>query len=115
MKNLTKLEQQAIEMMNTNSRGTQSINNKTILYDLLTSTTVTRAMAPIKAATLYYEKTKIEPTEKQYVDKVISIKNSLDTMVSNYNHVEKIERDKLLSGSVMETSTNGEISIVPGE
>lgn len=109
--NLTKLEQMAIEMMSQNTRGTNSINNKTILFELLTKNKCSRLEAPIKAATLWFEKTKVEPTSDDYMKKITSIKNSLDTMVSNYNNQMKIDNDKLLNGSKLVTK-DGLITIV---
>jgi len=108
--NLDKLEQMAIEMMNQTNKGSNSMNNKTILYELLSKGSYNRAEAPIRAATLWFEKTKVVPTSHDYTEKIISIKNSLDTMVSNYNNDDKINRDKLLSGTTL-VNDNGVLHI----
>ena len=108
--NLDQLEAMAIEMMNQNTKGSSSINNKTILFELLTNGTYLRHEAPIRAATLWFEKTKVIPTSHDYSEKIVSIKNSLDTMVSNYNNEDKINRDKLLAGTIL-TNDNGSLHI----
>lgn len=105
--NLSKLEQAALQRLQENSARAKQINNKTILFELLTETKVKRDEAPIKAATLYYTKTKGEPTEEEYLAKARSIKNSLDTMISNYNSPEKIDADKLLVGTKLESDIEG--------
>ena len=108
--NLNKLELQAIDMMNANSTRSQGVNNKTILFELLTNGEYNRALAPVKAATLYFVKTKQEPTEAEYLEKITSIKNSLDTLISNYNNKAKVDRDSLIAGTTL-VNKAGMISI----
>jgi hypothetical protein len=108
---IKKLEEQAIELMKTNSTRSQGVNNKTILIELLTKGSYPRLIAPVKAATLFFTTMKQEPTEDEYKKKIISIKNSLDTLVSDYNNKDKVERDHLMNGTKL-NKENDMLSIV---
>lgn len=107
---LNKLEKQAMEMMKMNSKRSQGMTNKTILVELLMNGEYNRALAPVKAASLYFKKMNQEPTETEYFEKITSIKNSLDTLISNYNNEEKVKRDSLIVGTTLNNKM-GMISI----
>lgn len=104
---MKKLEQQAIEQMKKNSSRSSGMTNKTVLVELLTATKTNRLIAPVKATTLWFMKTGSNPTEAEYKSKITSIKNSLDTLVSNFNNDDKIEADKLLNGHKLINDVNG--------
>lgn len=108
--NLNALEQAAIERMNATSKRSVGMTNKSILFELLSEGEYPRLTAPVKAATLYFQKTNKEPNEAEYLAKVKSIKNSLDTMVSDYNSETKIENDHLLHGTSL-MNVAGKLSI----
>ena len=104
--NLVDLEKQAIERMKATSKRSLGVTNKTILFELLTNGEYDRNIAPVKAATLYFTKTNVQPTKGEYEAKVKSIKNSLDTMVSDYNSETKIKNDHLLHGTTLVRKAN---------
>ena len=107
---IEQLEARALEMMKNNSKRASGLNNKVVLVELLSKGKHDRAFAPVKAATLYFTKSNVEPTEADYKSKIKSIKNSLDTLISQYNSDVKVANDKLIAGTKL-VNENGIISI----
>ena len=106
MKNLNKFESQAIKNSKV-SNNPKSINNKLVLIELLMNNELDREMIKFKGASLYFTKINHEPeTQEEYDKKVTSIKNSFDTMVSNFNSPEKVANDKDLNGLTLNKTLN---------
>jgi len=108
--NLNRLEQEVIERMTQQSNRAVGMTNKSILVELLSKQAYDRIVAPVHAATLYYNKMNQTPTTAEYGAKIHSIKNSLDTLVSNYNFNDKVESDSQIKGTKL-INVRGMLSI----
>ena len=85
------------KMSATNSN---SVTNKSVLFELLKTDKFTKKEATIQAASNYFEASKIDPkTQNEFDKRVKTMGDAFDTMKSNYNSSEKISGDKLLAGT----------------
>lgn len=84
---------------NLNNKKSKGINNKILLIEILKNNNYNRDLIPVKAASLYFNKYNNNKNinQDQYNKKVISIKNALDTLISNFNNQDKINKDNDLN------------------
>lgn len=104
--NLSKLEQMMIDELSKNSTN-KVMTNKTLLIEFMLKNNEDRKIIPIKVASMYFEKTNnLDVNKSDFIKKVTSIKNSLDTMISNFNSEDKIKNDDQLNGLKLERKLN---------
>lgn len=98
MENLLKnLEEKSLKNINNNNNKNSSINNKNILIKILLNNNYNRDLIPIKSTVEYYKLINNKNlNEINFNKKIISFKNSLDTLISNFNNLNKINNDQLL-------------------
>lgn len=103
---LKDLEKQMINEVNKN-QSSNVLTNKTLLIEFMLKSEEDRKLIPIRVASKYFEVTnQLEPSKSEFIKKVTSIKNSLDTMISNFNSEDKIKNDVQLNGLKLERSLN---------
>ena len=103
------LENLENEMINEVKKSTTSkvLTNKTLLIDYLLKNEEDRKLIPIRVASEYFKTVNdLEPSKGDFIKKVTSIKNSLDTMISNFNDQSKIDNDVQLNGLKLERKLN---------
>lgn len=104
---IEQLETRALELVAATKTGSTSINNKTILVELLKEKQIDRKQLPVLATVKYYKMNNIvEIDEDDFEAKKVSMTNSLDTLISNYNDRSKIGRDDLLKGTFLDKVGN---------
>lgn len=104
---IEQLETRALELVAATKTGSTSINNKTILVELLKDKQHDRKQLPVLATVKYYKMNNIvEIDEDDFEAKKVSMTNSLDTLISNYNDRSKIGRDDLLKGTFLNKEGN---------
>lgn len=109
MKNsISDLKNKALESLKNSSKNSQSVNNKTILIELLKRESFDRQVLPIVATEYYFTEVvkTAEATEEEFEAKRVSFRNSLDTLISNFNSPEKISRDESIRGKKLVESNN---------
>ena len=96
--NLNNLENNYIKNYNKNNNKNTSINNKNLLIEILLKNNYNRDIIPVKTTVLYFNKiNNLNPSSELFNKKIISIKNSLDTLISNFNNINKIKNDQDLN------------------
>lgn len=100
MGNLQNFAKKATEKKSENSLKSSKINRKSVLFGILKEEILTKDEITIKAAIKYFTILKKDPKTQQEFDKMDkSMGDAFDTMKSNYNFKDKIDGDKLLSGT----------------
>jgi len=96
--NINKLKEEYLNNLNNNINNNKTLNNKIILIEILLKNNLNRDLIPLEGAVLYFNKiNKLNINKIIFNKKIISIKNSLDTLISNYNNFNKINNDDLLN------------------
>ena len=114
----TKEFQDLVKMtkINLNINGSSQISKKSILVEMLKDQERSRAILPIEAAAKYYEEIlKTTPdTEQDFQKTMISFKNALDTLISNYNDSSKIESNAITRGTTLERYNDDSVIKIVG-
>ena len=106
-KKLLELENSEIKKSEESTKRGTTIDNKSVLLEILKSNKFDKKLTVIKAASLWFTKSKKELTADTYSKRMISIGNSFDTMKSNFNSKEKVENDSRLKGLTFHQDDQG--------
>jgi len=88
------LTENYLKKLEVENKKSSSLTNKSLIVEIMLQKKLNRVEIPVYSAGLYFTKTKqVNISTTSFSKKVESIKNSLDTIISNYNFPEKIKND----------------------